>query len=88
MSKPVAWGVQSDNDWTEMFWDEKELDELEDFYGQQGWNYKVVPLYTLKQLSDEEIYELWIDAKQTALNTKGGIVELCFARAIIKEMNK
>ncbi len=88
-SKPVAWKY-SVNDAHLMF----SISEPPDDAYDEG---TLIPLYTyphsaksvkVKQLSDEEIYELWIDAKQTALNTKGGIVELCFARAIIKEITE
>jgi len=47
-----------------------------------------VPLYThpVKELTDEEIYQAWVEAKNTALNTRGSdFVEVIFARAILRK---
>jgi len=39
-----------------------------------------------KQLTDEEIYQTWVEAKNTALNTRGSdFVEVIFARAILRK---
>ena len=47
-----------------------------------------IPLYThpVKELTDEEIYQTWVEAKNTALNTRGSdFVEVIFARAILRK---
>ena len=42
----------------------------------------------VKTLTDEEIYQTWVEAKNTALNTKGNFVEVLFARAILKKASE
>jgi len=38
------------------------------------------------ELTDEEIYQTWVEAKNTALNTRGSdFVEVIFARAILRK---
>jgi len=38
------------------------------------------------ELTDEEIYHTWVEAKNTALNTRGSdFVEVIFARAILRK---
>ena len=46
-----------------------------------------IPLYTHPaELTDEEIYQTWVEAKNTALNTRGSdFVEVIFARAILRK---
>jgi SLT domain-containing protein len=40
----------------------------------------------VKELTDEEIYQTWVEAKNTALNTRGSdFVEVIFARAILRK---
>jgi hypothetical protein len=48
------------------------------------------PLYTgFRELTDEEIYQTWVEAKNTALNTRGSdFVEVIFARAILNRATK
>lgn len=42
-----------------------------------------------KELTDEEIYQTWVEAKNTALNTRGSdFVEVIFARAILKKASE
>jgi len=47
----------------------------------------MIPLYTHPaELTDEEIYQTWVEAKNTALNTRGSdFVEVIFARAILRK---
>jgi hypothetical protein len=43
----------------------------------------------LKELTDEEIYQTWVEAKNTALNTRGSdFVEVIFARAILRKASE
>jgi predicted nuclease of predicted toxin-antitoxin system len=60
--------------------------------GEITWLTDVLPykakLYTypVKELTDEEIYQTWVEAKNTALNTRGSdFVEVIFARAILRK---
>ena len=54
--KPVAWAIKSDNDFTEIGFDNDLLKEVEEMYAMEGWKYEVIPLYTApRELSDEEI---------------------------------
>jgi hypothetical protein len=66
--KPVAWARQ---DGVIAFHKQKEVDS-------QG--FKWFPLYTLKELTDEEIKEVWMNRPA---NTSEGVIE--FARAILKK---
>ena len=44
---------------------------------------RAVEMNVVKELTDEEIYQTWVEAKNTALNTRGSdFVEVIFARAI------
>jgi hypothetical protein len=48
--------------------------------------YDPVIKQTSKELTDEEIYQTWVEAKNTALNTRGSdFVEVIFARAILRK---
>jgi DNA-binding HxlR family transcriptional regulator len=39
-----------------------------------------------RELTDREIYQTWVEAKNTALNTRGSdFVEVIFARAILRK---
>jgi hypothetical protein len=41
------------------------------------------------ELTDEEIYQTWVEAKNTALNTRGSdFVEVIFARAILRKASE
>jgi acetyl-CoA carboxylase beta subunit len=41
------------------------------------------------KLTDEEIYQTWVEAKNTALNTRGSdFVEVIFARAILRKASE
>jgi hypothetical protein len=54
--KPVAWAIKSDNDFTEIGFDNDLLKEVEEMYAMEGWKYEVVPLYTApRELSDEAL---------------------------------
>ena len=66
--KPVAWARQ---DGVIAFHKQKEVDS-------QG--FKWFPLYTLKELTDEEIKEVWMNRPA---NTSEGVIK--FARAILKK---
>ena len=59
-----------------------------EFYVQKNYCPDFIPLYThpVKELTDEEIYQTWVEAKNTALNTRGSdFVEVIFARAILRK---
>ena len=59
-----------------------------EFYVQKNYCPDFIPLYThpVKTLTDEEIYQTWVEAKNTALNTRGSdFVEVIFARAILRK---
>ena len=43
----------------------------------------------MRELTDEEIYQTWVEAKNTALNTRGSdFVEVIFARAILRKASE
>jgi hypothetical protein len=80
--KPVAWAIKSDNDFTEIGFDNDLLKEVEEMYAMEGWKYEVVPLYTApRELSDEEINKLWTDSYD--FNGRFCVYE--FAKAILKK---
>ena len=81
--KPVAIAIKSDNDFTEICWDDDEVNEIEEFYNLQGWNYELVPLYTApRELSDEEIQNVYSEKHEIPANI------LAFARAILKKASE
>lgn len=54
--EPVAWAIKSDNDFTEIGFDNDLLEEVEEMYAMEGWKYEVIPPYTApRELSDDEI---------------------------------
>ena len=81
-NEPVAWII-----------DVKMTDCDDNFIWNTGnypdWQVKDwIPLYIhpVKELTDEEIYQTWVEAKNTALNTRGSdFVEVIFARAILRK---
>lgn len=45
-NEPVAWAIKSDGDFTEIGFDDDDLENIELWYAEQGWSYEYVPLYT------------------------------------------
>jgi hypothetical protein len=81
-NEPVAWMSQGGD-----------VSRSADYFVEMGFT-DLIPLYThphseesvkVKELTDEEIYQTWVEAKNTALNTKGNFVEVLFARAILRK---
>jgi hypothetical protein len=89
-NEPVAWllfrdGGESYPEYTNSY---KQMREWETYLGD---NERIEPHYThpAKTLTDEEIYQTWVEAKNTALNTRGSdFVEVIFARAILKKASE
>jgi hypothetical protein len=85
-NKPVAWMYESKNVDGKPYISDVSLKPLFGLVTRYG--YKEIPLYThpVKELTDEEIYQTWVEAKNTALNTRGSdFVEVIFARAILRK---
>jgi hypothetical protein len=80
-NEPVAWGIKSDGDWTEIGWDDEVLHEVEEWYTAQGWQYEYVPLYT-RQYSDLTDEEIVLISKTCDLNHVLGLID--FARAVLQ----
>ncbi len=89
--KPVAWAIKSDNDFTEIGFDNDLLKEVEEMYAMEGWKYEVIPLYTApRELSDEEIHEV-SKLKDVWIEQEDGSIKLSpykFARAILKKASE
>ena len=82
-NKPVAWMELYKGKPNQLYW------EWDDCKNKGYWT--TVPLYThpVKELTDEEIYQTWVEAKNTALNTRGSdFVEVIFARAILRKASE
>jgi hypothetical protein len=59
---------------------------LEKSLGFKNSGYETINLTPQLELTDEEIYQTWVEAKNTALNTRGSdFVEVIFARAILRK---
>jgi hypothetical protein len=59
---------------------------LQKSLGFKNSGYETINLTPSKELTDEEIYQTWVEAKNTALNTRGSdFVEVIFARAILRK---
>lgn len=72
-NEPVAW-----------------MSEFRQFIGKVQDEICHIPLYAHPaELTDEEIYQTWVEAKNTALNTRGSdFVEVIFARAILRKASE
>ena len=44
-NEPVAWAIKLDGDFTEIGFDDDDLENIELWYAEQGWSYEYVPLY-------------------------------------------
>ena len=41
--------------------------------------------HPVKEITDEEIWEVWKEAKNITLHTEGAIIEIVFAKAILRK---
>ena len=86
-SKPVAWWTGEFNDEADDFMFDKTKQNHMNHINSRTHEFFPIPLYThpVKQLSDEEILEIYCESK-VWVSDKDDLID--FARAIIKEITE
>ena len=93
-NEPVAWAIKSNGDFTEIGFDDDDLENIELWYAEQGWSYEYVPLYThpVKELilTNEKILEVIKELEHSICFSEGlGFFELKeFAEAILRKASE
>ena len=79
-NKPVAWMYVNDDD---------ECEQIE--YGEcefEDPDIQLLYTHPVKELTDEEIWEVWKEAKNITLHTEGAIIEVVFAKEILRKASE